>query len=270
MALQSPKAPNILARILEAQQDLQATGVVIETDSDLCKELLATINAPYFSLVREIKTATEATLLLGSQRVINLATARLLRRTFFASSKPSLQEIWKTSLRVAIIGVLVSKALSKASPDEVYTSCLFFNVGMSLLYSQHEHYLKEIKIAYQDEVQSISLSEVSAFGQSHADLSAQIAEAWGLNKTITQAIALHHSPDALKAAIAKDDDLGELLLVIKVAEHIAKLPGYLVKAEVDVEWNLVGPTILDELVLTEGMFKRFEHTIKTKLSQIKG
>ena len=104
---------------------------------------------------------------------------------------------------------------------------------------------------------------------SHADIGAQVAQNWGLDPAIVKAIKLHHSPELCIKQIEKADECGELLLILKIAEQISKLPGYLAKSVENHEWEQIKEPIFDHLKLTEGMFLRFEHTIKKQLSEIK-
>ena len=113
-----PNVPEVLTELTEAKNDLNAVAKVITKYPDLAKEVLDTINAPYFSLVREIKSAEEAVRMLGMHRIINLATGRLLRTTVFSGSDKLLTELWKTSVKVAVVSVLISKELDLSATDE--------------------------------------------------------------------------------------------------------------------------------------------------------
>lgn len=261
--------PEVLIEFQSAKGDLNKIAEIVGHHPQLAKEVLATINAPYFRLVREIKSAEEAVRMLGINRVVNLATGRLLRTTVFSGNKSILTELWATSLKVAVIGVLISKELDKASTDEVYTTSLFHNAGMAILTQSDNNYPKLIKEAYFTEDSDISNFEISNLEQSHASIGAQMASNWGLSGDISKAIKLHHSPNEILKHIDSGSELGELLLILKISEHITRLPGYLTKCPHDHEWEKIKEGIYDHLELTEGMFKRFELVIKKQLSEIK-
>ena len=89
-----PDLPEILLKVKEVKGDINGAGKVIGEDKDLAKEVLATINAPYFDLVREIKSTEEAARMLGINRVINLTTGRLLRGTVFHGKPKILNDLW--------------------------------------------------------------------------------------------------------------------------------------------------------------------------------
>ncbi len=265
-----PSPPDVLLELKDAGTDLNAVGDVINSHPDLAKEVLATINAPYFSLVREIKNAEEAVRMLGMHRIVNLATGRLLRTTIFSGKDKLLLELWKTSVKVAVIAVLVCKELDIASTDEVYTCSVFHNSGMALLNQAHPEYSKILKNAYFAEDSHISAYEREHLGISHAELGARLAGEWGLSASIAKSIHLHHDPELLIPQIEKRSEAGELLLLLKIAEQITRLPGYLSQCPHDNEWAKIKEPIFDELKMTEGMYRRFELVIKKKMAEIKG
>lgn len=267
--LELPETPKILMELRDARGELNAVGQLVDKHKDLAKEVLSTINAPYFSLVREIKNTEEAVRMLGMNRVINLTTSRLLRSSIFAGKDPLLTNLWNTSIRVAVISVLISKELNIGATDEAYTLGVFHNVGMAILNNHNTDYKTVIKKAYFHESGQISQYEIEASQMSHADIGAQVAQNWGLDPAIVKAIKLHHSPELCIKQIEKADECGELLLILKIAEQISKLPGYLAKSVENHEWEQIKEPIFDHLKLTEGMFLRFEHTIKKQLSEIK-
>jgi|GEM_PF-2732885 len=264
-----PDTPQVLLELKGAKNDLNAVAQVITQNPDLATEVLGTINAPYFSLVREIKSAEEAVRMLGMHRIVNLTTSRLLRTTIFAGKDKLLSDLWKTSLKVAVISVLISKELDIAATDESYTTAIFHNSGMALLNQVSKDYPKAMKAAYFDEAGLISEYERKHLGVSHAALGAQLASNWGLSGAIGKCIHVHHDPDKIITQIEKKDEAGELLLVLKIAEQIARLPGYLAQCVDNHEWENIKEPIFDQLKLTEGMYRRFEAGIKKKLAEIK-
>jgi len=265
-----PPRPELLLSLRELGNDVNAVGKKIADDEELAKEVLSTINAPYFNLVRKIKSTEEAARMLGIDRVINLTTGRLLRGHLFPKDSKLLNDLWALNLRTAVLGVIIGKELNIGASDEIYTMGLFQNAGMALLQNADKSYLNLIRAAYLSEVGKITAAEEDQLGQSHARLGAKMAQEWGLPGHIVNCIHKHHSPDEITAQLEKDNDTSELLLILKLSEYIGRLPGYLAKSHENYEWAHLQDPILDKLELTEGMFKRFEHTIKKKMAEIKG
>jgi HD-like signal output (HDOD) protein len=268
-AVEFPEIPEILVKLKEAKNDLDAISKAIVDHKELAKEVLDTINAPYFALVREIKGVDEAVRMLGMNRIINLTTGRLLRTTIFSGKHKLLSDLWKTSIKVAVTSVLVSKELDIAATDESYTTAVFHNSGMALLNQMSTEYPKAIKAAYFEEDSAISEYETQHFGHSHAELGSQLATNWGLTNAISKCILIHHEPGKVITEIDKSSEAGELLLVLKIAEQISRLPGYLAQCVDNHEWEKIKEPIFDQLKMTEGMYRRFEVGIKKKIAEIK-
>jgi HD-like signal output (HDOD) protein len=264
-----PNPPQALIDFKASKGDINAIASIVSNNEALTKEVLATINAPYFALVREIKNAEEAVRMLGVNRIVNLATGRLLRTTVFSGERKALKDLWSTSLKAAVIGVLISKDLDIGCTDEVYATSLFHNSGMALLYQGCDNYEGIIKGAYEQEDSDVSAFEESKLDTSHASISAQLAQKWGMSGDIAKAIHAHHSPDKTVKLIESGGEAGELLLILKLSEQIARIPGYLSQCPFNHEWEKIKEPILDQLTLTEGMYKRFELVIKKKLAALK-
>lgn len=268
-SLKIPEAPPVLSEIAQCGDDINKVGEVISQDEALAQEVLNIINAPYFQLVRKIQSVGEAGRMLGLTRLYNLTTGRLLKDTVFAAGRRGMDELWQSSLKVAVISILISKQKDLGSVDEVYTTALFHNAGMALMVSGIKGYWNFIKKSYLNENSNISQDEESALGLSHAGLGSRLANTWGLSAPIAQAIALHHSPEDINTKLNKKSDSGDILITLKLAERIARLPSYITRTPDDHEWNKIEESCLDYLKFTDGMFKRFEHNIKVTLSEMK-
>lgn len=269
LSIELPPAPGLLAEITSCGDDINKAGDVISKDAHLAEEVLNVINAPYFQLVRKINSVTEAGRMLGLTRIFNLTTGRLLQAKVFTGDIKGLQEIWKSSLKIAVLCVLISKKKDLAAADAAYTCALFHNAGMALIAPNMKGYWGLIKKAYLEENSDITAAETAQLGTSHALLGGELAQAWGLSPAIAQAIRIHHSPEMISKQLAKKNDISDLLVTLKIAEHIARLPSYMTRSPDNFEWNVIQDDCLDYLELTEGMYKRFEHNIKTQLSEMK-
>ncbi len=269
ISIELPIVPPLLGEITACGDDINLAGDVIARDHHLADEVLTVINAPYFQLVRKINSVQEAGRMLGLTRIFNLTTGRLLKAHVFNSQTKGIPELWQSSLKIAVLSVLISKKSGLGASDEVYTSALFHNAGMALLATSVDRYWSLIKAAYQLETGAVSDFEIEKIGQSHAQIGGELATSWGLTPAIGQVISMHHSPATINKQLQKHNDLSDILVVLKVAEYMARLPSYITRSPENFEWEQINEACLDYLELTEGMFKRFEHNIKTQMSEIK-
>ena len=73
--IELPNPPEVVQELRSVSADASALTSIIVKDTDLAQEVLETINAPYFNLVREISSIDEAVRFLGKYRIIKLTTA---------------------------------------------------------------------------------------------------------------------------------------------------------------------------------------------------
>ncbi len=269
LPVEIPARPPLVARIVNAK-DLNDMGRAISEHPKLAKEVLATINAPYFALVREIKSVEEAVRFLGMSRVINFTLSRLLYQLVFQLEDDLTSEVWRTSNKIAVGSVILAKEL-KAPTDEAFTLGLFHNAGMAIMDSYFEDYPATIQEAYNQENGCLDDYEHRKYGTSHAEVGARLAKKWGLDKSLSLAIEHHHKHDGMIDFIqhSKHRDAVELLVILKVAEKVANLPGYLAKCHTNYEWDHIETHIAEHLNLTEGKLSKKLADLKREVSEFR-
>jgi HD-like signal output (HDOD) protein len=266
-----PTPPPIVQQLRSNSTDASSLGEIIAQDKELADEVLETINAPYFNLVRKISSIDEAVRFLGQDRITKLTTARSLRTAFITKSSQFLEEIWSSSNRVAIVSVLVSKQLGKGNIEEAYELGLFHNIGMALMFSEFPNYRTVIKSAYKHESGAISAFEQHHLHCNHANIGSSLALKWHLSEQQALIIKNHHSAKWLIEQFEKDSDheLLDNIVTLKLAELFSHLPGYIAQVPINHEWNKLSGTIMEYLDLNEMKLERLKRKITEELSEIK-
>jgi HD-like signal output (HDOD) protein len=264
-----PPSPPLVARIVNAK-DLNDMGRAISEHPKLAKEVLSTINAPFFALVREIKSVEEAVRFLGMSRVINFTLSRLLFELVFQEEDELTTEVWRTSNKIAIGSVILAKTF-KAPTDEAFTLGLFHNAGMAIMDSFFEDYAQVVQESYHTPEGKLDELETQKYGTSHAEVGAQLAKKWGLEKSLCLAIEYHHKHDEMIDFIhnSKKKDAVELLVILKMAEKMANLPGYLAKCHSNFEWEHIENHLALHLNISEAKLNKKISDLKVKVSEYK-
>lgn len=120
-----PDLPDIIQQICTPSVDISNLGSIISEHQELASEVLDTINAPYFNLVRQISSLDEAVRFLGQERIVKLATARSLKSAIFTRQNAFTEEIWSTSEKTAITCVLIAKELNVGDSETSYETGLY-------------------------------------------------------------------------------------------------------------------------------------------------
>lgn len=258
-----PEPPDIIELLQHTQADLNTIGQMIAQEEALAAEVVNTINAPCFNLVRNIANIEEAVRFLGQDRVIRLATARSLRGAFFNTQSSFTEEVWNVANRVATACVLIARDMKLTTPEIAYEMGLFHNIGMALMYNHTSHYRKVIRSAYKHESGAIAAFECHHLGISHADISGQLASRWGVDEMSAVVIQHHHDMAWIQQQFDDEND-GELLkriALIKIAERISHTCGFIAQAPVNYEWEKIAPAIMNDFDLNEMKFERLKRRI---------
>lgn len=266
-----PSPPPIVQQLRSNSADTSTLGKIIAQDHALAQEVLETINAPYFNLVRKISSIDEAVRFLGQDRITKLTTARSLRTAFITRQSSFLEEIWSSSNRVAIVAVLLAKELKKSSVEESYELGLFHNIGMALMFNYFDNYRTVIRSAYKHESGAISAFEQHHLNCNHASLGADLSIKWHLSDQQALIIKNHHSSKWILQQFKEDcdEELLDNIAILKLAELFSHLPGYIAQVPINHEWNKLSDSIMDYLDLNEMKLEKLKRKITEELSEIK-
>lgn len=270
-AISIPSPPQIVQQLRSTSTDTSSLGNIIAQDQELAEEVLETINAPYFNLVRKISNIDEAVRFLGQDRITKLTTARSLRAAFITRSNTFLEDIWSSSNRVAIVSVLLSKELKRSNVEETYEIGLFHNIGMALMFNEFKNYRSIIKSAYKHESGAISAFEQHHLQCSHAEIGAELAEKWHLSEQQTLIIKNHHSAKWIIEQFKQDSnpELLDNIAILKLAEFFSHLSGHIAQVPTNNEWNKLSETITEYFDLNEMKLEKLKRKITEELSEIK-
>lgn len=266
-----PSPPPIVQKLRSDSADTSTLGKIISQEPELATEVLDTINAPYFNLVRKISSIDEAVRFLGQDRITKLTTARSLRTAFFTTKSSFLEDIWSSANRVAIVAVLLAKELKISSAEDVYEMGLFHNIGMALLFNNADNYRSIVKAAYKHESGAVSAFEQHHLKTNHAELGAGLALKWHLSEQQALVIKHHHSSKWIIEQFKKDSDQALLndIAILKLAELFSHLSGYIAQIPTNHEWKVLSETIMEYLDLNEMKLERLKRKITEEMSEIK-
>lgn len=197
-----PVFPQTVSRIIQITEDPDSDAKDLEKeimkDQGLTTKILRLANSSYYGLSRNIKSVSEATVLLGFQAIKSMVLATTVGKVL-AKELPGYaldrEELWRQSQICAITARVIAKKARFSKPDQAYTAGLLRDIGKVIL----DHYMKDqydrIIEHVQDEHRSFMHVEEEILGFNHGQVGAKIAEKWNLPKDLVEAIAFHHEPE---------------------------------------------------------------------------
>jgi HD-like signal output (HDOD) protein len=195
-------AKTVLAVIEDPESSTDDLAEVIITDRDITAHLMRICNSAYLALSDTIESVHQTIIYLGMDQVVDLVLmtggAENLKGEHRGYNLKE-GELWRFSVSSALIARdLAQKRGSKRNHD-IFTSALLKDIGKVIL----DPYVQNLSQKIRSRVQNLGLSpteaEKKAIGIDHAELSAMVAEKWGLSPKTVHIIRNHHLPAGIEA-----------------------------------------------------------------------
>ena len=251
-----PPQPQILVDIQmeTAMPDcsLDNIAALIAKDVSLSGWVLKTVNSSFFSLPNKVTSIGQAIKLLGVSSVINIVNAVSISEALAIDDIEALNDFWDNANDVASACSVVSKKLGLPLADSAYTLGLFHDCGIPLLRMKHENYFDILKDAYSQSEVRITEVENRTIQSNHAVIGYYVAKSWKLPTEICQAIADHHKVGEMLALNkGAESTKNNLLVTLKIAEHLCGTYSKPGEANVDYEFERIKPAIFNYLGISE-------------------
>lgn len=268
-----PPMPASLCRVREEKAkpspDLQRIIDIVSNDVGLAAEVLKTVNSPAFRRSRPLSSIPNAVMMLGVDRVLNIAVAASLRASFGAAGA-WMEQFWEVAGDVATSMAILAREVSGILPDTAYTLGLFHDSGIPLLRLRFADYEETLKAAAREGEGTVVEIERARFGLHHALIGAHVSHTWNLDPAITRAIRHHHDYPAISRPDGGvDGEVVTLVGLLKMAEQITNAYRGMAFRNVadDHEWARIGESVLGSFDLTETQYRDLTDAIIDLLSE---
>jgi len=247
-----PAPPRALAAILEAASDpdvpMDQLASFVAMDPTFASTVLQVANTARYRGTRKepITNVRLATLRLGVRSLRNFALCHTARSCASAQQLPNfnLTQFWEDSLRCAVANEILAERLEGLDPNTAFTVGLLQELGvLAMLLKDPDQCAEYDRVAHLAPDVRLS-SERRAFGATHPEVAAHLAETWGLPPDLAIPLAYHHHPQSAPPeglAACQVAEAAELLAILVITEH--KEPA-LARARNAVE-ALLGPDTLE-------------------------
>ena len=208
-----PPCPAVVTRLLretrEDDPDFQRIGKMIAADVGLAATVVNLANSPFYGLRTKAGSVHHAITMLGVSTIAQVVVRLVLRQAFPTASGSEAERYWKTSTATATIGAHIARETRHADSEMSHTYILFRDCGMLILLQRSKDYavlLRGMALLADGSIQGV---ELERFGATHAQIGAQLARAWQLSESLSNAIARHH--EVVASAEARSGIDGETL-----------------------------------------------------------
>lgn len=180
-----------------AEASAASVCLILEQDVAMTARVLQVVNSALFALSRRITHVRDAVAYLGFEPIRSLVVAAGLVRAMSSICAPagfSLDAVQQHSLRVA----RVAMGLLRDPEDRktAFSAAMLHDVGrLVLALGLPGDYARVLAAIRQGG--SLHDAELQVFGCTHAEVGAHLLAVWGLPTALVEAVAFHHTPQAL-------------------------------------------------------------------------
>lgn len=213
-----PSMPEAAAKLLKLLDNPDATAAQIEQilryDAGLTANLLKLTNSVYFGLPCKVGSVTQAVVLLGWKKLIQLVMASCVNAVM---GKPvpgydlPAGELWRHSIAVSVAAEGLAKELKVSASEEIFTAALLHDVGKLVLGGFVKQDLEKIETEASRGI-SFEVAEHMVLGTDHTEVGAQILKNWSFPPALVNAVRWHHDPDSA----GKTDTLVDIVHVANI------------------------------------------------------
>jgi putative nucleotidyltransferase with HDIG domain len=230
-----PAFRSSVLRLLHLASNLNADSreivQVIETDPLMTVKILKVINSPFYGLAKKISSVQRAVVYLGINTVKNMALSVAAVGTLPTKNKAGFDN--KAFLLHSVTTAALCKMLAGRLGVPLVQSSDYFVAGLlhdfgKIVFAEYapESY-KQVLQRAKHEGRSLHLLELEILGIDHSQAGKMLAQHWGLDDTLIEAIDHHHN-DHMHTAI------GDCLMA---ANQISK----------KLAFGFAGNTVIEEL-----------------------
>lgn len=198
-----PSPPAIALKILNAVRQDESTfnelADIIAADPALTARILKLTNSAYYSLPNPVDSLSQATALIGSKTLQNIALSFVIIQGFQDAPQGSfdLDFFWKRAITTAVSAEIVSKSVQNRD-DNIFVSALLQDIGVLIMFLSDPPTYTEVLDNKRINGKTISATEQEQFGFDHTEVGYQLLKTWHLSDTICSPIRCHHSKEKPK------------------------------------------------------------------------
>jgi len=202
-----PSLSPTVAKIIQVANDPTSSAndlnKVISLDPVLAGKVLKLVNSAYFGFSEKVTSTVRAIVMLGLNTVKNLAlsTAAMEALSTKAGGGLNMEEFWQHLLATGVCGKLIARKIGvhKNFLEDYFLCGLMHDIGKIILNRINPTGYAKVVGAAEKSGKPLHLYETAVFGINHAEIGELLGKKWGLQDSMIQAMALHHSPTQAEA-----------------------------------------------------------------------
>jgi len=216
-----PSPPGVALKILEAvrqeENSFDDIARIIMADPALTVRILKLANSSLFGLPNPVDSLSQATALMGTNALKNIALSFVIVQDFKDVPQGSfdLNLFWKRSITTAMAAEILAKYVSLQDND-IFVSGLLQDLGILILYLVDPDNFSALQDEKRVNNKTACEAEKKQYGFDHTEVSYYLLSTWGLPEEMCQSIRRHHSE-------VKKNNCDESAVLLGIANKISSI-----------------------------------------------
>lgn len=171
---------------------------VVESDALIAAKVLQVANSAFFRLAKPMTRIQEAVAYLGNSCVRNLVmSAEIFSQWHTSATVPGFEPQRLQAHAQATAAACAALAHGTPLAEDAFLAGLLHDIGFLVLLQECPRELAETAALARDAKISWSEAELKVIGASHGEIGAYLLGLWGLPYPLIEAVAFHHSTNAV-------------------------------------------------------------------------
>lgn len=193
-----PTPPAIALKILQAVRsneiNFEELADIVMADPVLTAQVLKIANSSIYSLPKQVTSLTQATGLLGTQALRNIALSFVIVDGFkdIPQGGFDLDLFWKRSISTAVSAKILATKTGLAN-DDIFITALLQDIGILVLFLADGPAFTEMLDKKRISGKPFCEAEKDQFGFDHTQLGSHLLKSWNLPESIYEPIRHHHA-----------------------------------------------------------------------------
>jgi len=208
-----PTLPIVVLRLNELLRspstDAQDVGELLQQDPVIAARTLRLVNSAFYGFPRKIASITRAIVILGFQKVRDLALTVSVLDIFDGKSDAlfNFEAFWQHALTTAIATETLAKHIGSPEVRDAFMGGLLHDIGRLILARYISNDFAQAMQYMRKEGCTLTEAEQATLNFDHCAVGEWLTERWRFPPKLIKAIRLHHVPDAAR------EDVGYVYLV---------------------------------------------------------
>ena len=191
-----PRVYNQLtAALVDPEVSLDDVAAIVEQDMGITAKILQLGNSCFFGAAKKVSGIRQATMVLGTSMIRDLALSIEVFRTFENGQPPAAFSIESEQSHATLSARIARHLLpDTAMSEQAFLAAMLHDIGKLILATSLPDTLEHLAEVQAGSDRPFWTVEEEVTGTSHAELGAYLLGLWGMPYPIVEAVANHHRP----------------------------------------------------------------------------